>query len=120
LGGDIAANYVSSHAEGWRVGVESVLSSEKHDAFIDFTQGGIATSGDANKYLTIKGVRYSHVLNPQTGWPVYDAPQSVTVSAASCSEAGMYSTLAMLHGVNAEEFLEDSGIQYWVQRAPSN
>ena len=116
LGGDIAVHSQWPEAEPWEVGVECTHLPETHDAMITIGRGGIATSGDTNKYLIKDGIRYSHVLDPRTGWSVREAPQSVTVAASSCSEAGMYSTLAMLHGENAEQFLRKSKAQYWLQR----
>ncbi|HUY84507.1 MAG TPA: FAD:protein FMN transferase [Steroidobacteraceae bacterium] len=74
------------------------------------------TSGDARRFLLKDGRRYGHILDPHTGWPVRDAPRSVTVAAASCTEAGLLSTLAMLRGPGAETFLEQQGAQHWVLR----
>ena len=49
--------------------------------------------------------------------PVIDAPLSVTVAAPTCSEAGMWATLAMLQGKHAENFLEnESDRKHWIQR----
>jgi thiamine biosynthesis lipoprotein len=62
------------------------------------------------------GVRYSHILNPRTGRPVINPPRSVTVTAPTCTEAGMVSTLAMLHGRKAEAFLKAEGVQAWCIR----
>ena len=75
-----------------------------------------ATSGDARRYLLKDGVRYSHILDPRSGWPVQDAPRSVTVAAPTCTEAGLMSTLAMLEGPGAEALLAAQGLPHWVQR----
>ena len=55
-------------------------------------------------------VRFGHVLNPRTGWPVAATPRSVTVAASSCTEAGLLATLALLKGADAENFLEESQV----------
>jgi thiamine biosynthesis lipoprotein len=44
------------------------------------------------------------------------APRSVTVAAATCTEAGMLATLALLQGAEAEAFLEAQGAQFWALR----
>lgn len=62
------------------------------------------------------GIRYGHILDPRNGWPVKDAPRSVTVVTASCGEAGLLSTLAILQGRGAEVFLEDKKVTHWVMR----
>ena len=76
----------------------------------------LATSGIAANTYTVAGRRYSHILDPLTGWPVEEAPRSVTVAAPTCTLAGMTATFAMLQGANAEEFLENEGFEYWVFR----
>ena len=77
---------------------------------------GVATSGDSRRLLLRDGVRYSHILDPLTGWPVAQAPRAVTVVAPSCTQAGMMATLASLQGADAEAFLDAQGLRYWVQR----
>jgi len=59
------------------------------------------------------GVRYSHILDPTTGWPVPDAPRAVTVVGSTCLEAGMLSTMAMLQGAQARSFLEAQEVDFW-------
>ena len=68
------------------------------------------------RFLLRDGVRYSHILDPLTGWPVAQAPRAVTVVAPSCTQAGMMATLASLQGADAEAFLDAQGLRYWVQR----
>ena len=48
---------------------------------IELERGALATSGDARRYLLKDGKRYGHILDPTTGWPVVDAPRSVSVAA---------------------------------------
>jgi thiamine biosynthesis lipoprotein len=79
-------------------------------------RGGLATSGDARRFLLKDGVRYAHILDPATGWPVRGAPRSVTVAAGTCTDAGMLATFAMLQGRRAERFLRAQGVDHWVQR----
>jgi thiamine biosynthesis lipoprotein len=61
-------------------------------------------------------VRFGHVLNPMTGWPVEGAPRSVTVAADTCTQAGMLATLAILRGSDAEQFLEELAVKFWCLR----
>ncbi len=116
LGGDLAVTGPRKNGKGWQVGVNSstpALSTQT--ANFSLQQGGVATSGDANRYLEKDGKRYGHVLNPHTGWPVENAPAAVTVVADSCTDAGMLSTMALLHGPAAEDFLREQGVPYWCQ-----
>lgn len=116
LGGDLAITGPRKNDEGWQVGVDTDKSiSPVKAAGFSLKQGGVATSGEANRYLEKDGVRYSHVLDPRTGWPITGAPSSVTVVANSCTDAGMLSTMALLHGPAAEAFLNEQDIPYWCQ-----
>ena len=74
----------------------------------------LATSGDARRFVLRNGKRLGHILNPKTGWPVEDAPRSVTVLGQTCIEAGTLSTLAYLMGARAREFLEEQGAPFWI------
>jgi thiamine biosynthesis lipoprotein len=115
LGGDLAVTGPRKNGDGWQVGVNADASATaQQPADFSLKHGGVATSGDANRYLLKDGVRYSHVLDPRTGWPVKDAPATVTVVAASCTDAGMLSTIALLHGPTAEAFLQEQNVPYWI------
>ncbi len=115
FGGDLRANRTPD-ARPWQVGVEDAASGNAAAMVIELTRGALATSGDAHRFLLHDGVRYGHILDPRTGWPVRDAPHAVTVAAASCVEAGTLSTIALLQGAGAEKFLEGLGVRYWCQR----
>ncbi|MCP3982064.1 MAG: FAD:protein FMN transferase [bacterium] len=115
FGGDLMCIGKRRDEAPWRVGVEA-LAEAAGDAGqrIDLSGGAIATSGDAHRFLLKDDVRYSHILDPSTGWPVPDAPRAVTVAAGSCVQAGMIATLAMLQGSAAKAFLRQQGVPFWV------
>jgi thiamine biosynthesis lipoprotein len=122
-GGDLQVTGPRRSGWGWFVGVEDPQHAVSRKGSggtqlrqYELLQGGIATSGDARRYLLRDGVRYSHILDPRTGWPVPDAPRSVTVAAGTCTEAGILATLAMLQGARAETFLEQQDVTYWCER----
>lgn len=117
FGGDVVATSSPGNSSGWQVGIEALESSaRKADRIIRLSQGALATSGDARRFILKDGVRYGHILDPGTGWPIKDTPRSVTVAADTCTEAGMLATLAMLRGADAEEFLQAQDVQFWQQR----
>jgi thiamine biosynthesis lipoprotein len=115
FGGDLAVSGPPARRRAWKVAVEGVLPNAA-DHLIDLRQGALATSGDAQRFLFRDGIRYSHILDPRSGWSVPNAPASVTVAADTCTQAGMTSTLAMLEGERAEEFLEQEGTLFWCRR----
>lgn len=113
-GGDIACPQPRENNTPWAIGVDDPeYTGESAVGSINLYNGGLATSGDTKRYLLKDGVRYSHILNPQTGASVPDAPRSVTVIANTCIEAGMLSTFAMLEGSNALEFLKAQDVKFW-------
>lgn len=84
---------------------------------LKLSKGGLATSGDSRRFLQRDGRRYSHLLDPRTGWPVENAPRSVTVAAPSCIQSGLVASLAMLAGSGARDFLDQTGLPYWLADA---
>jgi FAD:protein FMN transferase len=113
LGGDLRANRPPRHGP-WQVGVERPDSERVAAMLLELEHGALATSGDSRRFLLKNGVRYGHILDPRTGWPIQGAPRSVTVAASSCTEAGLLATLAMLQGRLARSFLEEQGVRHWV------
>jgi thiamine biosynthesis lipoprotein len=114
FGGDLRANRPPRQGP-WRIGIERPDTEHVAERVLELEHGALATSGDSRRYLLRAGVRYGHILDPRTGWPVIDAPRSVTVAASSCTEAGLLSTLALLRGAGARDFLEEQGVRYWLQ-----
>ena len=110
FGGDIAAH--CADARPWQIGMEGI-GGQPMAGQLQLSSGALATSGDSRRYLLRDGVRYSHVLNPKTGWPVSGAPHAVTVAAAQCTLAGMLATMALLSGAQAETFLQQQQVKYW-------
>ncbi len=88
FGGDLRVSGPRKYGMRWKVAIESVEKNGELAGMLELADGALATSGDARRYLLKDGVRYGHILNPQTCRPVAQVPRSVTVAAASCIEAG--------------------------------
>ena len=116
FGGDLRVSGPRTGNRRWLVAIESADGEGVSSARLELANGALTTSGDARRFLLKDGVRYSHILDPRNGWPVRDAPRSVTVTAPTCLEAGIISTLAMLQGKRAESFLRSEGVQGWIMR----
>ncbi|MFT5501935.1 MAG: thiamine biosynthesis lipoprotein [Woeseiaceae bacterium] len=115
FGGDLFATGSPAGQDGWQVGIDAFDSAdEQAKRVIRLQHGALATSGDARRFVLKDGVRYGHILDPSTGWPIAGSPRSITVAADTCTEAGMTATLAMLQGNGAENFLRQQGCRYWV------
>ena len=108
LGGDIHA---LGEGEPWQIAIERPRpNGEGPLATISLSRGGLATSGDYERYFEQDGKRYCHILDPRTGWPVAHW-QSVTVVAANTTAAGAMATVAMLK-VDGDEWLRQQGAKF--------
>src|SRR5262249_19569818 len=108
FGGDLFASGLRSGGRPWSVGIEDPERTGEATLYrVEISRTGLATSGDARRFVLWRGKRLGHILNPRTGWPVEDAPRSVTVAAPTCIEAGTLATLAILHGTSASTFLKE-------------
>ncbi len=108
FGGDLVCNRPPDNTEGWQVAIED----DNFAKIVNLSSGALATSGDKNRYVIHEGYRLSHIINPKTGWPEKNSPTSVTVKAPTCLEAGIMATIAMLHGEDAELFLQKQGVMF--------
>ncbi len=116
FGGDLRVSGPRPGRRPWIVGVEHSRADQTPPLVLEIYEGAMATSGDAHRFLVRDGRRYGHILDPRTGWPVDHAPRSVTVASVTCTEAGIFSTLGLLYGAEAERFLEQQGGRYWCVR----
>ena len=66
-------------------------------------KSGIATSGDYRNYRIIDGIKYSHTIDPHTGYPSQKTIRSATIVAPDCMTADAYATVFMVLGVEAAE-----------------
>lgn len=115
FGGDLVANAARRDGQPWIVGVDDPDRTGEGALYrIDLQNGALATSGDARRFVMHGGRRLGHILDPRTGWPVADAPRSVTVLSTTCIEAGTLATLAILQGRGARAFLDEQGVTGWV------
>lgn len=114
LGGDIKVIGPRADGSPWRVGIRHPRNHKAVLETILLPEGALASSGDYERCIVVKGVRYGHVLNPKTGWPVsYLA--AVSVASDFCVVAGSAATIAMLKGQNGPEWLKTLGLPYlWV------
>lgn len=116
FGGDLQITRPRANQRPWIIGIESPLRQNQAAKTLSLHHGGMATSGDSRRYLLKNGERYSHILNPLSGYPVKNAPRSVTVIAEHCIQAGLLATLALLQGEQAESFLKQQQVQHWCVR----
>ncbi|EWH10898.1 ApbE-like lipoprotein [Catenovulum agarivorans DS-2] len=112
FGGDMQVSQPRKDGQAWQVSIENPHALSPQVELVEITQGALATSGEIHRSIEIDGKRYGHILNPKTGWPIEGAPVSISVYSKTCIHAGSLATIALLQGDNAENFLQQQGLQY--------
>lgn len=111
LGGDIAVIGPHPNGEPWKINIRHPRENNQHLACFELYQGGLASSGDYERYIEINGQRYAHILSPKTGWPVKGLA-AVSVHAERCVLAGSLATIAMLKETAGEPWLKSLQLDY--------
>jgi thiamine biosynthesis lipoprotein len=111
IGGEVRANGTKKGGKPWVVAIEKPDTDDSLERSIQLNialeNQAISTSGNYRKYFIKDGIRYSHTIDPQTGYPVHHSLLSVSVIADDCATADAYATAFMVMGVEkAKVFLE--------------
>jgi len=104
IGGELLAKGNNANGETWRVGIDKPIEynlQQGHNLqfILELEDKSIATSGNYRKYYEKDGVKYSHTINPSTGFPAQNRLLSVSVVHESCMMADAYATAFMVMGV---------------------
>ena len=117
LGGDLHALRDASNPAPatWTIDIQHprppAHAPQASVARLQLSEGGLATSGDYERFFVRDGRRFCHILNPLTGWPISDF-QSVSVCAGNTTTAGALATIAMLKGADAAAWLASQEATY--------
>ncbi len=96
-GGDIYANGRNDGGRLWWVAIRHPRDLTENLAVLPVANMAVVTSGDYERYITVDGRMYCHILDPRTGWPAR-ACQSVTVMAATTGRADALATALFVLG----------------------
>lgn len=112
IGGEIMTKGTKPNGKMWTIGIEK--PAEKFDSErsvqtkIEVRNKGVVTSGNYRKYIEKDGIRYSHSIDPKTGYPVEHNLLSATVIADNAAWADCLATICMLVGKEkASKLLEN-------------
>lgn len=106
VGGEISVFGLNKHKNAWVLGIEQPnISGRKAYTTISLKNNSLATSGDYRNFYEKDGERYSHTIDPKTGYPVTHRLASVSVIASSCMESDALATALMVMG-------EEKGFQF--------
>ncbi|TYR37792.1 FAD:protein FMN transferase [Sphingobacterium phlebotomi] len=95
--GDLAVWGTQPDRKPWKIGIRNPFKGYKMIKVLKLRDGAVTTSGSNEKFAEIGDKRYSHIINPKTGWPSTGLT-SVTVSGSSAEFANFLSTSIMVLG----------------------
>jgi len=101
IGGEVYASGMRHDGQKWRIGVNTPLKEAVYNQvykMVTLKNKALATSGDYRQFFEKGGRRYSHVLDPRTGYPVQNGVISVSVMADDCTFADGLATALMVMG----------------------
>lgn len=102
IGGEIKAKGKNREGKDWKIGInvprENAAFNEIQEA-IPVTDISVATSGNYRNFYEVNGVKYSHTINPYTGFPERNTLLSASVFTSNCAVADAYATAFMVVGL---------------------
>ncbi len=106
-GGDIYVGNPPSDQLGWQIHIQVENANGQFiEKRLTLSNTAIASSGDTYRYLEWEGKRYSHIIDPRTGYGVIDK-KIINVQANSCMKAdAIASTLSVLNEKESNQFLK--------------
>jgi len=121
VGGEIYCKGVNSKGKNWTIGIDkpidgNMIKGENLQDILSLTGKGLATSGNYRKFYEEGGEKYSHTIDPKTGYPVKHSLLSATVIADDAMTADALATFFMVVGLDkTKEFLgKNTGIDAYL------
>ncbi len=90
-GGDIVAGKVPAQIDGWKIAINLPGTDELMNHQLFLQNKAVATSGDVYQYTELNGTRYSHIIDPSTGYALTNS-RNVTIIADNGGDADWLST----------------------------
>ena len=99
IGGEVFASGTRKNGKSWRIGINRPQTDAAFDdvyKVVELHNKAFATSGDYRNFFVVDGVRYSHIIDPRTGYPISNGVVSVTIIADTCTFADGLATAIMV------------------------
>jgi len=103
IGGEVRTSGNNHEGIPWRIGIERPEVNDRNRVYRTVAPGNnaMATSGDYRNYFEYNGIKYSHILDPRTGYPIKPNVTLASVIAPDCMTADGLATALMV--LNPEE-----------------
>ena len=112
IGGEVFGKGKKADGSYWRVGIEKPSNNSEQrelEAKVFLHNKALATSGSYRKFYIENGIKYSHTIDPTTGYPVTHSLLSVSVLSNDAATADAYATALMVLGLERSlEFLKEN------------
>ncbi len=95
-GGDLRLGAAPPGKDGWTIGISGLVKDDEPAFYQTLSNVGVASSGDANRFLEIDGVRYSHIIDPRTGEPLTRRCVATVVAADATAADALASAVCVL------------------------
>jgi thiamine biosynthesis lipoprotein len=111
VGGETVLKGKNHLGKDWRIGIDkpfdgNLIPGQALQAIVNVSDKALATSGDYRRYYIEDGKKYSHTIDPKTGYPAKQNVLSVTVITSDCMTADALATAFMVMGLDkTKEFL---------------
>ncbi len=99
LGRDIFGMGGNGQHAFWHIGLEDACRPGTCWGGLAVSDFAVAVSGDSLRRFEFNGVRYGHIIDPRSGWPVANGVRGVSVIAPTCLQAGIFSTSLFVMGI---------------------
>lgn len=112
IGGELVVKGHNSKGVNWHIAInkpveDSTCVNSEIQEVVELTNCGMATSGNYRNYYELDGKRYSHTIDPRSGYPVRHNLLSATIVAPDCMTADAWATACMVAGLDkAKEWIE--------------
>jgi len=101
IGGEVVASGHSKEGMLWRIGINRPQADATFDEVykvVNLRNRAFATSGDYRNFFVVDGIRYAHIIDPRTAYPISNGVVSVTIIADTCTFADGLATAIMVMG----------------------
>jgi thiamine biosynthesis lipoprotein len=126
IGGEVRTLGVNNRNEIWKIGIDKPVENEKEgerplQTTVALSGKSLATSGSYRKFVVREGKKFSHAIDPKTGFPITHNLLSVSVIAKDCASADAYATAFLVMGMErAMEMAEKLGMEIYCIYADEN
>lgn len=111
-GGDIYVGGQNCSGEPWRVGIRDPRDKSKIIDIVELTNGAVATSGNYEQYYTIENERWSHIIDPNSGYPQKDVVSSTVIAPSAMEADALATALCVLGGDSGTGLIDALAAKY--------